>query len=307
MVNYSPKFSIVVPLFNKASYIVEALNSVSAQTYPPYEIIVVDDGSTDESVRCVQAFAHPNLRLIRQPNAGVSAARNVGINAATGSHIAFLDGDDRYRPDFLATLVQLANDFPSANLLCTGYCRFSAEGSQTIGPVPIAPPRGLLLDFYGEWCRTSFFSTISIAVRTNAFRESQIKFPNGERLGEDQDVWFRLAERYDLAFDPKILSEYRIDVVGSATQTAKVLNVLPCYQRLAARITNGTVPKRLVPGAKRLLASHYLNVARSRLVDGDNDGAMHLVWDPLARANPSYFLRTMALAYLGKLGLGATK
>jgi glycosyltransferase involved in cell wall biosynthesis len=307
MTGQSLKFSVVMPLFNKAAFVVEALNSVLAQTYPSHEIIVVDDGSTDESVSHIQSQSYPNLTLVRQSNAGVSVARNVGISAATGDFVVFLDADDRYRPNFLAALAKLADDFPGASILCTGYCRFTDNATQSIGSGIQPPPRGLLEDFYTEWCRTSFFSTISTAVRINAFNENEIFFPPGERLGEDQDVWFRLAEKYVIAFDPAILSEYRIGVEGSATQVSKVLNILPCYTRLAARLSNGKVPKRLVFGARMLLASHYLNVARARISVGDTDGATKLIRDPLARANVKYFLRTIALVYSAKLGLVTTK
>lgn len=303
------KISVVVPLYNKSNYIIETLESVFSQTYPAYEVIVVDDGSTDDGMARVNAIAHPSVRLIHQSNAGVSAARNTGIQSAKGDVIAFLDADDRYLPNFLAAIAQLAQDFPSASVFGTAFHRFSDNSltQLTTSPNRAHLSRGIVDSFYTEWCRFSFIFTSSIAVRSEALAESDICFPEGELLGEDQDVWFRLAERYTVAFEPTVLSEYRVNVVGSATQSPRLDEVLPCYQRLGTRLNQGSIPSNLVPGARRLLASHYLNVARSRLIIGNVAGAKELVFTQIAHANPMYFIRTALLVFMVEIGLTDTK
>ncbi len=290
-----PTFSVVIPLYNKASYVVEAIASVLAQTLQPHEVIVVDDGSTDGSFAKVEAISHPRLTLIRQPNAGVSAARNRGIQSATGDFVTFLDADDRYLPRFLDVISNLIKDFPSADVYCTSYQRFTADGLGIAGQRSNMqlPARGLVSDFYSWWTRSAFFWSGSIAVRRAELMKSGIRFPEGERLGEDQDTWFRLAERCAIAYDPAALSEYRVDVAGSATQSYQVLDILPCYHRLAQRLEAKLVPSSMAASAKRLVASHYLNVARARRKVGDYAGARQLILDPLARGNPSYFMRTL--------------
>jgi len=308
MTNQPLKISVVVPLYNKAAYVVEALESVMAQTYEAYEIIVVDDGSTDDSVNKIAAITGVSIRLIKQANAGVSVARNTGIKAATGDIITFLDADDRYLPGFLAAIAQLASDFPSASVFATAFHRFTTTSTQVSAPSSNAAHlhRGLVSNFYSSWSRSSFFCTDSVGVRTVALRESNIVFPPGERLGEDQDVWFRLAERFPLAFDPAVLSEYRVDVADSATRANHSNSILPCYRRLAQRLQDNTVPIALMHGARRLVASHYLNVARAKLSDKDIAGALQLIRHPLARANSLYFLRTATLVFAAKFknGLG---
>src|SRR5262245_11252046 len=117
MASSEPRISVVIPLFNKASFVEEAIGSVMAHTRPAHEIIVIDDGSTDDGPERVKALAFSSVRLIRQANAGTSVARNTGIEAATGDLIAFLDADDRYLPGFLAAIAALAVDFPDACLL----------------------------------------------------------------------------------------------------------------------------------------------------------------------------------------------
>ena len=303
------KISVVVPLYNKSSYVLEALDSVFTQTFAAHEVIVVDDGSTDDGVNRVKSVWQPAVRLIQQSNAGVAVARNTGINAATGDVIAFLDADDRYLPDFLATIEQLVQDFPYACVFGTAFHQFSDASPERfeLASSCNGMRRGIVDNFYSRWCRSSFICSSSIAVRTATLREANINFPVGEHLGEDQDVWFRLAERYPVAFEPTVLSEYRVHVAGSATQSARLVELLPCYQRLATRLANGDVPPRLVTAARRLVASHYLNVARSRLNAGDKQGATRLVLDPLARANPVYLIRTGLLVGIALLGLRVTK
>lgn len=303
------KISVVVPLYNKAPFIEEALESIFLQTLPAHEIIVVDDGSTDDGVARVESFVHRGIRLIRENNAGVSVARNAGIEAATGDFIAFLDADDRYLPGFLACVAALAGDFPKASLFGTAYRRFPAAEPSACdlpGP-PLKIGRGTIEDFYSAWCRSSFFNTSSLTIRASALCESGIRFPVGERLGEDQDVWFRLAERYAIAFDPEVHSEYRTGVIGSATDSVPVLDMLPCFGRLSSRLGRDEVPAPLVRGARRLLASHLLNIARARLSLGNRQGAWELVLNPIARANPSYLIRTGLLIGISTVGLGVLK
>ena len=292
----APTFSIIIPLYNKSLFVAEALASVQAQTYPALEIIVVDDGSTDDGAERVKAISDPRIRLLRQENAGVSIARNRGIELARGDFVLFLDADDRYLPGFLETVMRLVGDFPSAALYATNYFRFREDGTRDITPISSALKikEGLVEDFYAAWCRSPFFYTVSLAIRREVFADSEMRFPKGERLGEDQDLWFRIAERYPIAYAKSPLVEYRMNVQGSATQTAKVLQVLPCYRRLEERLTAGRVPVSLRRSARKLLASHLLNVARARLGEGDIEGGWTLATDNRAKSNPIYRLRTMA-------------
>lgn len=287
-------FSVVIPLYNKGPYIEAAIQSVMAQTLQPLEVLLVDDGSTDDGLDRALGMHYPCLRVIRQGNAGVAAARNMGIAAAQGDYVCFLDADDSYRPGLLAALSELAKRFPTAGLVATSYTKLYPDGGIVTIPLHASVSRsGMVKDFYTAWCKSSFLCTISLAIHRQVFAEPSFRFPVGERLGEDQDLWFRIAERFPVAFDPVALSMYRMDVVGSATAVGTVVNELPVFERLAARIRSKSIPTDLRGGAKRLYSSQLLNVARARADAHDARGAWALVLRTDACANTLYWLRTV--------------
>lgn len=295
-----PSISVVIPLYNKHAFIVEAVTSAAGQVPAPLEIIVVDDGSTDGGPALVQGLGLDTVRLVRQKNAGVSAARNAGMQAARGDWIAFLDADDRYSPGHLAVLVDLAQKYPQAGMLATGYCRLDATGHRT--PVALVREAGLLRDFHGHWSRLTFTFTSAICLRTTLVRERSICFPLGERLGEDQDVWLRVAEVAPVAYAGTTLVDYRIDVAGSATaMTPAPVDLLPCYRRLQERLAAGLVPKPLRTGARRLVGSHWLNTASALRAAGQREVAWSLWRQPASRGNFTYWLRT-GLRWLAAAG-----
>lgn len=278
--------SVVIPLYNKAAYITATLRSILAQTRQPDEIIVVDDGSTDGGAVIAQAI--PDVTVIRQPNGGVSAARNTGIAAARGSLVAFIDADDLWAPDHLA-LIEMASDaYPEAGMVCTGYRRFNKAGtvSEHVGTPGIVP------SFYAAWARGSFTYTSSIAVRREVLLSLGTLFPVGERLGEDQDVWFRMADAASVAHVAIPSAQYRIDAANNSG-TAEVRDPLPCYRRLGERLAAGKIPAHEAAGARRLLATHMINVARARAKAGDKAGARALLLTRHAMDNPVYWARSL--------------
>ena len=120
--------SLVIPLYNKGEHVAACLRSVLAQSHPAMELLVIDDGSTDDGAAQMLALQAPSVRLVSQPNAGVSVARNRGIALAQGDVVAFLDADDLLHPEYLATLVRLWRVYPEAGMACTAYRRVDAAG-----------------------------------------------------------------------------------------------------------------------------------------------------------------------------------
>jgi glycosyltransferase involved in cell wall biosynthesis len=210
-------FSVVIPLYNKAPHIADTLRSVLAQTYPPAEIIVVDDGSTDGGAVIVEGFAAAGVVLIRQQNAGVSAARNLGVRRARCDHVAFLDADDSWRPQHLAALRDLISAYPGMGFYSTLYAirmngrifkPHSAYGEAFSGIVD---------DFFSKMAvGLSLVIPSTAAVSKQALLEAG-GFPDQVKRGEDLVVWFKLASAAGMAHAAKITAIYNRDAVNRST------------------------------------------------------------------------------------------
>ena len=137
------RFSVIIPLYNKEPYVGKALQSVLDQSFIDYELIVVDDGSTDESARVageVLSKAAVDCQLIRQENAGVSAARNNGVARSKGDYLCFLDADDWWDPSFLAEMSALIDEYPDAGIYGTGYIIVNETKRKTrVAPLGLEP------------------------------------------------------------------------------------------------------------------------------------------------------------------------
>lgn len=204
--------SVIIPLYNKEAGVATALRSVLAQTYQDFEIVVVDDGSTDGSVAVVETFNDPRICLIRQQNAGVSAARNRGIKEAEGEYVAFLDADDEWIPEFLAEIVTLQKEFPECKAQATNYV-FNSRGvkSQTIlRKIPFKSERGILTNYFEvASCSHPPVWTSAVCIERELLQEIG-GFPVGVKSGEDLLTWARIAVRTQWAYSIKELAQYNL-------------------------------------------------------------------------------------------------
>src|SRR5690554_1596493 len=147
--------SVIIPLYNKQATIKRTIESVLSQTFQDYEIIVVNDGSTDRSVDVVDAIRSDKIRVVHQANRGVSAARNRGILEARHNWLALLDGDDEWHVDFLSSVYRAIREDPECILYCSGYARVNPQGLRSNVLLKLIPPdRGRLSNYY----KSSFFS-----------------------------------------------------------------------------------------------------------------------------------------------------
>lgn len=206
--------SIIIPLYNKESSIATALRGVLAQSYQDFEVVVVDDGSTDGGAAVVEQFDDPRIRLIRQANGGVSAARNRGIAEAKGEHIAFLDADDEWMPTFLEEIAALIAAYPECKARATNYI-FNSNGVKSptlLHKIPFTEERGVMTNYF-EVASCSHPPVCSICVCIDRDLLQEIGgFPLGIKSGEDLLTWARIAVRTQWAYSIKPLAQYNVEL-----------------------------------------------------------------------------------------------
>ncbi|MFI3156961.1 MAG: glycosyltransferase family 2 protein [Methylococcaceae bacterium] len=260
--------SIIVPLYNKAAFITAAIQSVLNQNHQNFEIIVVDDGSTDDGALRVQAIHDQRIKLIQQANSGVSCARNRGIELATGDLICFLDADDWYLPKYLETIVSMARRYPELAFFATHFKRISADN---VDQTDMYWDPGdtltveLVDDLFYHWRFGPLFVVNSVAVRRLHLAQFKPYFPPGEQWAEDQDLWFRLAEKSRLAYCPARLVGYRVEIDNSLSAKYKLRSISPAYSRLEQRALTRQ-PDNIRNSALRLVAEAKIGFVRYALV-----------------------------------------
>jgi cellulose synthase/poly-beta-1,6-N-acetylglucosamine synthase-like glycosyltransferase len=305
------KFSIVIPLYNKGPYIMHTIESVLAQTLTDFEVVVVDDGSTDGGDALVAAIADPRLRLVRQANAGVSVARNRGIEEAQGEWVVFLDADDWHHPRFLASLVAAQQRHPEVDTVATQYMLVPESGDNCSPNWPElqdVPEVELITDFPGRWMQGPTVCTGSVAARTVLLEQMQPCFPPGESQAEDLDLWFRLAERTAVALVRAPLLAYRVELTESLTtnhvKLPESLFSLPSFlERMRTRAFSGAMSKKQRRSALHFIAQQNVDFARYAAISGKRlQGCLWLLRGFRAAMGKRWWLTvTMLLFWPGKL------
>ena len=294
------RLSVVIPLFNKATWIEAAVRSVLDDGDRVAEIIIVDDGSTDGGGDIVDGFDDPRVRLIRQRNGGVSRARNRGIETATSDWIVFLDADDYWLPGFGNELGSLAADYPDCAMLATSYVVADEQGRHRRPDDArrlTGAERLRLDDYVGMMSFGHVCCTNSIAVRRSLIQAAGLRFPEGEQLGEDVDFFFRVADLTAVAFSGRPLVAYR-DAGGSNRLSHRRFDerVPPFVSRLESRSRDLSLPTVKRDGIRLYLTAQYEDLALASIREGRRFDALRFAVHPLLRAR-----RGRWLALLGAL------
>ncbi len=196
-----PKISVVIPLYNKESYIKNTIESVLHQDFKDFEIIVVDDGSTDNSLRIVKQFAHTFITTISQQNQGVAKARNTGVQAASGELIAFLDADDLWLPHHLSEIATLSQKFENASFFATAY-RLKINRHRYPVVYDFDEPYTLLKPYYRYDNGHTLFYISNFAIKKSVYIHEK-GFKSGID-GEDTEFFIRIGQKYPLAYSNNI-------------------------------------------------------------------------------------------------------
>jgi hypothetical protein len=301
-----PFVSIIIPLYNKADFILKTLSSAASQIDADFEIIVVDDGSTDDSAKLVETAGLERLHLIAQANAGVSAARNCGIAAAQGTWIALLDADDLWSRDHLATLLK-AMDGSDA------IAAFSNVRLQSRAGLPLIDPNleAQKVDDYFSFalCNGGYpiSSSSIIALRGELFAAGL--FAEGVSTGEDIDMWCRLACRGAFFYSAKLTATYNdLRSQTRCSSGGKIVRPFPA-QRLQEMIENGGLNPTLAESGRRYVNFLMLEYARQLLDSGRYvDARAVLLSDCVPRYDSRRFLkRLVRTSSLGRILFGLSR
>ena len=203
-------FSIIIPLYNKRNFIKRTIQSVLNQSFADFELLIINDGSTDKSELEVLKFKDPRIILINQNNQGVAAARNEGIKVASGNYICFLDADDLWKPDFLETFKKYSTLLPNQNVFS---CLFEIETSDKtfIPKYSIKKTNDFeIVNYFTASFKESVLWTSSAVFKKSVFDAVGI-FDVGLKCSEDTDLWIRIGLKYDVVFIWEIVSKYCFD------------------------------------------------------------------------------------------------
>jgi len=267
------KYSVVIPLYNKEKHIARAIYSVLSQEVNDFELIVVDDGSTDQGIDVVNNIKDSRIKLIRQSNRGVSAARNKGIANAKGELVALLDADDEWMPNHLFSFDKMIEMYPEAGLYTTAYTVIDVDGSI------VDPWNGGLssrieiekINIYKE-----SYNNLVLPVHTSAvcIPKSVLDriggFIEGQHLGEDLDMWGRVALIYDVVFNSIASSMYYKDSINRSIEKMPPdeMPFVTSYKNDSNKLTNIYI-KEYVVMQQFIVASKFImtgNMKQARKV-----------------------------------------
>ncbi len=218
-----PKFSVVISVFNKEKYIADTLKSVLAQTFTDFEVVILNDGSTDNSEAEILKFNDPRIRYFSQENSGAGAARNFVIKEAKYDHIALLDADDLWLPFYLEEQNKLIVNFPNESVFATAI---EIEKKGEIYPsqysvVSLQENETRILDFFSASRINSILTSSSTIIHEKVF--SKIGYYNPSiKSGQDTDLWIRVGLEYPVVFLNKSCAVYKYAIASLSNSKLKV-------------------------------------------------------------------------------------
>lgn len=270
--NNLPYFSVVIPLYNKEIYIKRTLESVLAQTFTDFEIIIVDDGSTDTSCDIVESINDPRIHLICQENGGPSKARNRGIKEAKGQFIAFLDADDEWLPEKLEKQYVFHTENSDVVWSCTA---FEASGGKREEHISYSKD-GVIDDALVAIMDRMTIQTSTVVIKKSVFENDRLLFNESFKRSEDREVWYKMACLYHvIGYVNDELLIYYVETEGSLNATGlgeADFSFLTMSKRIEEELSSLDVVKK-----KRFLAylQHY-STSRMLTIWGWRHGFEHV-------------------------------
>lgn len=246
-----PKFSVVIPLYNKAAYIYTTVQSVLQQQYTDFELIVVDDGSTDHGVEKISGIQDSRMKIICQENQGVSVARNTGIFAAESEFVAFLDADDIWCPDYLMQINRLTEKYTQSDIFVTAYNIIMSSDVMHYSNEEDTDTSGVRNYWLSLKKGYDFVWTSATVIRRKAILDVG-GFRPGERIGQDLDLWARVAQNNPIvAYTNKRCVNYNRNAENNARTRVSVAYAKVFISDLKAELQN----EKRTPEEKECIAS----------------------------------------------------
>jgi glycosyltransferase involved in cell wall biosynthesis len=220
-------FTVVIPLFNKEQYIQTTITSVLQQSYSDFELLVVDDGSTDGSAEIVHNISDPRLKYIKKEHSGAAATRNFGIRRAEGRYIAFLDADDWWAPTFLEEMAGAIAKYPNQKLFATGRTHvFEKKTIPYKNKFLPAVEETALLNHYQVISKQLPAINMSNAVVLKQHIENTGYLKEGMQNHEDHEFWLRLSIGNEIVFINKPLSYYRKNIISQSSGIFRIADFI---------------------------------------------------------------------------------
>lgn len=262
-------FTVVIPAYNAEKFINRAIDSVLNQTYKEYEIIVVNDGSSDKTKEIVSNYNQENIKVFTQMNLGVSAARNKAIENSTQKYICFLDSDDKWCKNHLTTLAEMIKKYPEENLFITSQKTILLN--QTAEDVKESIKKDLTINFHTDFFKLILsknkpnYNTNCWCVKKIAFEKSGL-FDTEEKIGEDTDMWYRLGLYNNVVYTNQVTT-LRFREFSVATKHLQFHYDWVFPKKLKVIFKNPNISKERKESLKIVMNNYKITRTRNFLLD----------------------------------------
>jgi glycosyltransferase involved in cell wall biosynthesis len=251
-------FSIIIPLYNKERYIENALQSILKQTVTDYEIIIVNDGSTDKSKEIISKYASDKIRIIDHlKNKGLSATRNTGIKNATSDYITFLDADDLWHPNYLQTIKNLISSHQEAHIFATNYDEVYPKTIHKPhnGSEDLPAKFNGLIDFFKINLKQGIYTPSSVCWHKSVF-ETIGYYDEKINFSEDLDFNIRANLKFKLAYSSSVQMSYFMETDNQITRSSILTKTLPDYGQYEKYCSTVPYLKKYLDFERYVLAKH---------------------------------------------------
>lgn len=273
--------SVVIPLYNKELYIERAISSVLNQKIQDFEIIIVNDGSTDKGSEIVKSIKDSRIHLINQKNSGVSSARNRGIKESRADLIAFLDADDEWLPNFLDLIIKQNREYPKAGLYATAYQILDPYENNTTSNKKLKRPsfqkNTVILNYFQLASQGIHpISSSSVCIPKKVLHDLG-GFPEGVTWGEDTYTWGKIGLSYPIVYSFEIGAIYHMEAFNRSINNKQSIKEHPFLRVARESLKNREISPEIIKDFEEYISFLEITTATKKLQTGENKEALKLL------------------------------